>query len=213
MAGINKADLSVFNKRMQEIYNKVPHDAEVVTRNEARLLLEAILKKVKPKPGKLSKSIERTMIFDEPKQKYGAFIPSKTGGQSQVNKRLLYRFRKGEKITRPVVQKAVLDNAVKVAKLHIGWFAASFLCGGNPLKAQNVTANITRHKGQGSTVIRKGPLGFQIKVTNNANFAAHYPRFIAKVDAIINAALKGRAKQMEGNLRRIVSGKSEYRPL
>jgi hypothetical protein len=177
-------------------------------KNEARLLVEDLVKRTKPKKGEQGKLIKYVINEGFSDSVMGASsVPmpdyyrqrSQFGSKGQLKKRQAGRPSLAGKI---LIQKSALAAFIKKQQSHIGRFASGWIGKGNPLKATRVPAYIQRHVDAGIVLIKfQGVLSTVIKGANfSGSWAKHIPRFNHRIAKILNAALASRAWDMRKKL-------------
>lgn len=196
-----KLDLMGFNARVKKLAALVPAEGRDAMQAEARLLVEALIKKTKAKATdeklrrRVMVNLKRIAQMDAGANK--AEIPRPLFYAAWRRKLRLSADRK-ELVARGAF-KRFADEQVK----HKGFMAAGFLGSGNPLGAKRgVPKFVTRHRPQGTTEIRRQGGRFTITITNLVSYAQKNPI----VQRILAAVIEGRKKQIDGLIRRIKRG-------
>ena len=206
MSKLVELDAKNFNQAIKKLRDHVPNDAKDVVRNEARLLVEELVDRTKPKLGRLKEAIKGTILSQ--------FGPNKgkEAGLGRIPMPIYYRARRG-KATKDklIVQKQVLQGFIKQQQSHAGWFAAGWIGSGNPLKAKrDVPSYVKQQKGEGRTIIQVRPLNIRITVMNNSGFIYHIKNALYQNVKIMQAALKTRVFKINENLKHIKEKGNKY---
>lgn len=190
-----KVDRERFDRALKNLVANLPVDAKGIMQNEARAFVQALIAQAKPNKGNLELIIDKTLD--------SRFKRARTWHMGTR----MFKYR--GKIVGGDLQWLIAFK--KMQKSHVGWFASGFIGSGNPL---NVSAPgwVRKHKGEGKTTIVSGAFGrWGVTVVNASAFAAHVKDLTPRMISLINSMLSKRSKNMEGNLRRILKGKAEYR--
>lgn len=201
-----KVDLRPFQKAIKDLQKNVPFDARTIVRNEARLLVEELVDRTKPKVGKLKKRIDRTIRRG---------FTTNRRGLTQIPLQIYYQVRARRFPENPtVIEAKALRAFIKKQQSHIGWFASGWLGSGNPLGAKRgVPSYVKQHKGQGTTAINDTLFTFAITVLNKSKFMSKIPDMQRRVIQILNAALKTRVFKIQKNIRDFITkGIKRYKP-
>lgn len=212
MAGGFKAKYTAneLNRSIQEILRHTPTKVEQVIRNESRLLVEELVDRTKPTNlSRLKERVERTYkrVFAQSIKGAGALDSTmlKQLYRAQAQKR--WRLK-----PRILLQKTALEDAIKKAQSHCGFFAAGWFGIGNPLGAKRGIPNYVKKQAiQGKVGIDKSGDSIHITGVNLVAFMRHFPKIREAEERLLNAAMKTRIYKIGLNLRLIQLGKKSYR--
>jgi hypothetical protein len=201
------------NRKVRELIRNTELNADDVMRNEARLLVEELVKRTKPKSrSKLAARIIRDYDF--------AFSILPQMGERLNNPRyaqLSSKYKRQTAKIRYLQQRLadkgnVLKAAIGLAQDHIGYFAAGWLGKGNPLAAsRGIPAFVKKQDIEGTVIEAKKSGGVQWTGNNASSFIRHLPLILGAEYRVMAAALETRKTKIGLNLKRIMSGKAKYR--
>lgn len=196
-------------RKIKEIALKTDLNVRDIMRNEAKLLVEELVDRTKPRSmGRLKKRIDST---------YRRVFIASTKGDTSIDgsaRQSLYKAQKDKrykKVPRIGIVGPALTKAIKTAQSHCGFFAAGWLGRGNPLGAKRGVPNYVRRQDIQGKVSETGHYdNITIKGENLVQFIRHFPKIRRAEQNLLYAALGTRIYKIDLRLKRIMQGKARY---
>ena len=197
MATLARVDATTLQKRLGELHRMVGGDARGMLRTEMSHLIED-LANATTKPAKQGRRITRDFRV--------AFRPARDGAASP-NLRELYKTldsfgKTGRRL--PLVVRVYYAER-KRHQQRIGFLAAGWLGGGNPMRAKAPPAALNQPV-KGTFQIIDTPRHYLLVATNKVPFARH----MRGLTIIIQKAVNRRAGSIKKNMALIAAGVKRY---